>query len=159
MPRIPGLMIETLTRSLVTVDGRHVVLQSRTADGNEVSLAIPREQISRFIDHLAFGASRTEEITRSGENVRMAAIWWNSAFDQKSGSLSLTLTFGQGGALCFDLSEHMAKALLTTLKNFYEADIRRLPQLGEPTPSEFPAQSLVDVIGAEQTARGFVDND
>jgi hypothetical protein len=128
MPKIAGILADTLLRSAATNDGCHVVLQLRTADGDEVNIAIPREQVGEHIDHLAFGASRTEEIIRHGQHLRSAVTWWTSSVDRGTGSLALTLTFGQGGTFCFEFTEHMAKALLTSLCGFYGADTSLLAE-------------------------------
>jgi hypothetical protein len=128
MPRIPGIITDTLRRSTVTSDGSHVVLQWLSADGDEVNVAIPLEQVGEHIDHLAFGASRTEEIVHRGQHLRAAVTWWKSAVDSESGNLALTLTFGQGGTFCFEFTEHMAKALLTTLCGFYGTDAQLLTE-------------------------------
>jgi hypothetical protein len=141
MPRIAAMMIDRVTRSLASSDGRHVVLQARTADGEDISFAIPREQIDTLIDHCAFGASQSEEILRSGLDLRTAVRWWNSALDRESGGFRLALTFGSGGTVRFDFSEHMARALLATLRGSYEADA------GGPCPSD------------ESVEPGFVDID
>jgi len=148
MPRISGIVTDTLLRYTVTNDGCHVVLQWLTADGDEVNVAIPRERVGEHIDQLAVGASRTEEIVRGGQNLRSSVTWWSSAVDQDSGRLALTLTFGQGGTLCFDFTEHMAKALLTSLCSFYGAD-------AQPLSGTFPASGT----GIKQIAPGFVDED
>lgn len=51
----------------------------------------------------------------------MAVSWWNSALDRESREFILTLMFGKGGSLSFALNEHMAKALLATLRGHFEA--------------------------------------
>lgn len=151
MPRISGIVIGSLTRSTVTTDGHHVVLQSRTVDGDDITLAVTREQVGELIDHLTLGASRIEEIVREGQCLRAAVGWWNSAVDRDSGKLALTLTFGQGGALCFDFSEPMGRALLCALRGYYEPDTDPVAQRTSPATAPDCTKQVENIMP------GFVD--
>jgi hypothetical protein len=115
MPRVPVTMIESIADTFVTTDGCHVVLDARTVDGIHIALGIPRDQIAPLIDHCAYADAQCESVLRSNAAFKTAVGWWNSALDRASGEFVLMLTFGKGGTLSFGLSEHMAKALLTTL--------------------------------------------
>lgn len=116
MPKIAATLITSVTGSVVTTDGSHMVLQVRTADGGEIALGVPRKQFAQLIDHCAFSNAQCERILRSGHELKETVTWWNSALDRSSRELSLTLTFGKGGTLSFGFTEHMAKVLLASLR-------------------------------------------
>lgn len=122
MPRVSVTMIESIAGSVVTTDGCHAVLEARTVDGIHVALGIPRDQIAPLIDHCAYADAQCERVLRSNAAFKTAVGWWDSALDPASGEFVLKLTFGRGGTLSFGLSEHMAKALLTTLRDRFEGD-------------------------------------
>src|SRR5271169_6250803 len=122
MPRVPVTMIESIAGSVVTTDGRHAVLEARTVDGIPLALGIPQDQILPLIDHCAYADAQCESVLRSNVSFRARVGWWNSTMDSASGEFVLMLTFGKGGTLSFGLSERMAKALLTTLRNHFEGD-------------------------------------
>lgn len=64
LPRIAATIIESITGSVVTTDGRHMVLQVRTTDGvdgADVALGVPREQIMQLIDHCAISDVQCEK--------------------------------------------------------------------------------------------------
>ena len=121
MPTIAATLVESITGSVATVDGCHMVLQLRTTDGADIALGVPREQIMALIDHCAVSDVQCESILRSGVPSKLAVSWWNSARDQDSGDFILTLTFGKGGSLSMALTPHMATALLATLRGHFEA--------------------------------------
>ena len=121
MPTIAANIIESITGSVVTIDGRHMVLQFRTTDGDDIALGVPPKQIMQLIDHCAVSDVQCQRILHGGVESKVAVSWWNSTLDRESGEFILTLTFGKGGSLSFALNEHMAKALLATLRDHFEA--------------------------------------
>jgi hypothetical protein len=133
-------MIDRIVSSLVSTDGRHMVLTGETTDGAGITLGVACDQIASLIDHCALAGAKSERILRSGEDLKVAASWWNSAMDRDSGAFTLMLTFGKGGTLAFGLSEHMARKLLATLSVHFEADLAAmLPDASTRIPVTEPA--------------------
>lgn len=122
MPAIAADIIKNITGSVVTTDGCHMVLQVRTIEGDDIVLAVPRDQIMQLVDHCAISDIQCKRTLRRGVESKIAVNWWNSALDRESREFILALTFGKGGALSFALTEHMAKALLATLRGHFEGD-------------------------------------
>lgn len=107
-----------------------MVLQLHTPDG-PVALGIPCDRVIELVDHCALAGARSEEILRSGLDLRCRATWWSSAVDLASREFILALTFGRGGTWSFALSEPMAKALLKTLSLHFDKD--RTAPADDPT--------------------------
>jgi hypothetical protein len=119
-----------------------MVLRVRTTDGVDVALGVPRDQLMQLIDHCALSDRQCERILCSGVESRVAVSWWNSALDRESKEFVLTVTFGKGGSLSIALTEHMAKALLATLRTHFEAGaLGAVPERAAKTRS-WPEQSL-----------------
>lgn len=125
MPRIAATIVENITDSAVTTDGRHMVLQVRTTDGDNLALGVGHAQIMELIDHCAASNIQCEKLLCDGIESKAPVSWWNSVVDPTSGDFILALTFGKGGSLSFALTEHMARALLATLRVHFEASAAR----------------------------------
>jgi hypothetical protein len=115
--KIAVTLIDHITRSVVTEDGRHMVLAMRDTEDNEIALGIPSEQITKFIDFWARALSDSEQILHPGAapQARIPVTWWNLFCGDPNGGFVLSLTFGSGGSLSFVLSQHMTSALRDTL--------------------------------------------
>jgi hypothetical protein len=121
--KIAVTLIDHITRSAVTEDGRHMVLAMRDTEANEIVLGIPSEQITKFIDLGARALSDSERVLHPGADpqARIPVTWWNLARGEPTGGFVLSLTFGSGGSLSFLLSQHMTYALLDTLRAHLES--------------------------------------
>jgi hypothetical protein len=115
MPMIAATLIENITSSVPTTDGRRMVLKARTSDDVHLVLGIARDQIAELIDHCAFSNAQCESILRAGLELKTSVSWWTSAMNPLR-EFELAITFGKGGTLTFSFSEPMAKALLATLR-------------------------------------------
>jgi hypothetical protein len=125
MPRIAATLVENITGCAVTTDGCHMVLQVRTTDGDDLALGVGHAQIMELIDHCAVANVQCEKLLCNGIESKASVSWWSSAVDRTSGEFILALTFGKGGSLSFALTEHMAKALLATLRVHFEGSAPR----------------------------------
>jgi hypothetical protein len=122
--RIAATMIDEITTSAATEDGRHVAFTLRDSSGNFVTLGLPSEKIPCLIDHAACALSEWERIVRPRGNGtrRFAVTWWNLLRNDRDGGVVLSLTFGGGGSLDFVLTGHMALCLMDTLRRHTIAD-------------------------------------
>jgi hypothetical protein len=62
-----------------------------------------------------------------------------------SRELTLSLTFGRGGTLSFALSDHMARALLATLRGHYEAEKQNDHPVRCDVGVDLPAPGFIDI--------------
>lgn len=130
-------LIERIAASAVSADGRHMALTLHDKEANEIILGIPSEQVPCLIDHGARALCDSERILRPLPDRGAQAIvtWWNLARSVADGGFVLSLTFGSGGSLAFGLTEHMAAAMLETLRVHLEEAPRPFPA---PPPSGIP---------------------
>jgi len=126
MPKIPVTMIDRIVGSTISADGDHMLLQLRTTEGSDMALALECNQIGELIDHCAQAGTESQRIVHAGPDSSAMVNWWNSAIDRASRQFTLMLTFGRGGTLSFDFSEHMARALLGTLHTLYGREPTRV---------------------------------
>ncbi len=115
--KIAATMIDRVAGSHVTDDGRHVALQLTDADGADLTLGLPGNEIPRLIDQLAHALGDRERLLRGGPDAspRQGVIWWNMT-RERAGDFVLSLTFGTGGTLDFGLARPMAAAMFDTLR-------------------------------------------
>jgi hypothetical protein len=120
--KIAVTMIDEISTSAVTEDGRHVAFTLRDSLGNFMTLGLPSEEVPNLIDHAACALSEKERIVRpDGDGSgRLAITWWNLIRNDRAGEFVLSLTFGAGGSLDFVLTEHMAASLKDTLRYYTE---------------------------------------
>ena len=123
MPKLAVTVIESILGSVATTDGRHAVVQARTADDLVIALGVAHEELEHLIDHFAFSHAQCERTRRSGLDLKATAYWWNGRLDRASGEFTLTLTFGKGGTMSFVLTDLMARALLANLRGHYESGV------------------------------------
>ena len=93
--KIAATLIDEITGSAVTADGRHMALNLRDSEAREMTLGIPTEQLPCLIE---------------------TPPWWNLTWAGSGDGYLLDLTFGAGGELRFALSQPMARAMLATLQ-------------------------------------------
>jgi hypothetical protein len=74
VPKIATTKIAEITDSVVSVDGRHMVLRLRGTDGHELPLAVDRDQISVFIDHCSLALAHSDKMLGT-EPEKIPIIW------------------------------------------------------------------------------------
>jgi hypothetical protein len=113
--KIPAILIEGVTNSAVTEDGRYMALTLREPSGMYFTLGVPGEEVPRLIDRAARALSDRERILRPDGSARFEATWWNLIRQGEEGNFVLSFTFGTGGALSFVLTDDMVARLQDTL--------------------------------------------
>ncbi len=112
---IPAILIEGVTNSAVTEDGRYMALTLREPSGMSFTLGVPGGEVPHLIDRAARALSDRERILRPDGSARFVATWWNLIRQGEEGNFVLSFTFGTGGALSFVLTDDMVARLQDTL--------------------------------------------
>jgi hypothetical protein len=112
---IPAILIEGVTNSVVTEDGRYMALTLREPSGMSFTLGVPGEAVPHLIDRAARALSDRERILRPDGRARFVATWWNLIRQGEEGNFVLSFTFGTGGALSFVMTDDMVARLKDTL--------------------------------------------
>ncbi|HTB48117.1 MAG TPA: hypothetical protein VK741_31155 [Acetobacteraceae bacterium] len=113
--KIPAILIEGVTTSSVTEDGRYMALTLREPSGMSFTLGVPGGEVPHLIDRAARALSDRERILRPDGSARFVATWWNLIRQGEEGNFVLSFTFGAGGALSFVLTDDMVARLKDTL--------------------------------------------
>ncbi len=115
-------LIAQLAGCVAAEDGRHVVLMMRDHSADAVTLALPFDHVPRLIDLCSRAVTDHARANGGGSDpqVAMHVLWWNLTRNTATDGFQLSLTFESGGGLRFAISEHMATALLQTLKGHLE---------------------------------------
>lgn len=113
--KIPAILIEGVTNSAVTEDGRYMALILREPSGMSFTLGVPGGEVPHLIDRAARALSDRERILRPDGSARFVATWWNLIRQGEEGNFVLSFTFGTGGALSFVLTDDMVARLQDTL--------------------------------------------
>lgn len=113
--KIPAILIEGVTTSSVTEDGRYMALTLREPSGMSFTLGVPGGEVPHLIDRAARALSDRERILRPDGSARFVATWWNLIRQGEEGNFVLSFTFGTGGALSFVLTDDMVARLKDTL--------------------------------------------
>ncbi len=113
--KIPAILIEGVTNSAVTEDGRYMALTLREPSGMSFTLGVPGGEVPHLIDRAARALSDRERILRPDGSARFVATWWNLIRQGEEGNFVLSFTFGTGGALSFVLTDDMVARLQDTL--------------------------------------------
>jgi len=113
--KIPAILIEGVTDSAVTEDGRYMALTLREPSGMSFTLGVPGEEVPRLIDRAARALTDRERILRPDGSARFDATWWNLTRQGDEGNFVMSFTFGTGGALSFVLTDDMVARLQDTL--------------------------------------------
>ncbi|MDD4616148.1 MAG: hypothetical protein PHW76_03405 [Alphaproteobacteria bacterium] len=118
MVDVSAVAIREISGSQVTEDGQNMLIKTIQSDGNELILAIPRSEILKLADVSALSQKQSDEILKIDPAIKpvFRVSWWELGFDKSTGTVMLTLTFGAGGKLSFQLWGDMPKALLDTLQ-------------------------------------------
>jgi hypothetical protein len=116
MASIAAIPIKEVLGSETTDDGKHALVKTRHADGTEVTLAVPRDELFKFIDCFALWAGQAR--SKAGVPKEVKQVFETSWFDlggDATGSVVLSLTFGAGGTLSFRMPRSMAEQIRETL--------------------------------------------
>jgi len=102
----------------ITDDGQYLLLQTVQSDGQDIILALQREQLMPLVDMAALGFAQSNKALNVPSE-QMAAFdvsWWEIGFDKATQRAVLSLTFGAGGRLDFLLAKGMPEQLFETLQ-------------------------------------------
>lgn len=115
--RIAVTLIDQVIHSVVSENGHHMVLSLADADGQKLTLGIPCVTVPQLIDASARALADSERVLRRGWDPRtqLDVTWWNLSRDEAREGLLLSLTFGSGGTLNFELPYRMASILQSCL--------------------------------------------
>lgn len=113
--KIPAILVEGVTNSAVTEDGRYMALTLREPSGMSFTLGVPGGEVPHLIDRAARALSDRERILRPDGSAKFVATWWNLIRQGEEGNFVLSFTFGTGGALSFVLTDDMVARLQDTL--------------------------------------------
>ena len=113
------VVIDHVAGATITDDAQRMVLRLQDAGANEIDLDLPFAQIPRLIacSSRMLSDSTRRQAPGSGTRARLDLTWWSLEPDDRDGFL-LSLNFGNGGSLSFDLSPHVAATLLAVLKAY-----------------------------------------
>ena len=127
MADIAAIIVSEVLGSQVTDDGQHAVIKARPSTGGEVNLAVPISELYKFIEGFSLSATQVEKKARQKSNVKPTFnTTWYEIGRTPTNSVVLSLTFGAGAVLSFQMSRSMAEQMRETL----------IVQLGEATPEE-----------------------
>lgn len=131
MTNILAIPINEISGAMVTEDGQKMLLKFVQANGNDLILAIPRDQFLNFVDMAALSQKQSDDILKIDPNIKSAfhVKWWELGFDKTTKTAVLTLTFGAGGKLSFRLSENMPKDILETLQAYVGNTVPQKPDV------------------------------
>lgn len=124
--------VDQVLDAMIADDARRIVLRLQDVGANEIALDLPLAQIPRLIacSSRLLSDSTRRQAPGSGLRARVDLTWWNLEPDDRDGFL-LSLNFGGGGSLSFDLSPHVAATLLAVLKaHFDEAMVSSIERRG-----------------------------
>lgn len=117
MAEIEAIAISDVLGSQPTDDGKHALVKVVQPDRTELVLAVPAEQLFKFIDSFALSAMEANQKASRPKDVKpvFPASWFELGADTASGAVVLSLTFGAGGTLSFHMPRFMAEQLRETL--------------------------------------------
>ena len=111
----PRKLIDRIIDLRVSEDGERVTLLMKDRTAGEAVLDLPFSQTARLVALASRAlADRNRVHAAFGPRARVDITWWNLQQNGSEGFL-LSQTFGAGGSLSFDLSPHVASALLSVL--------------------------------------------
>jgi len=117
MTSVGAYEIKAVTGSVLTEDGQFMLLEVEQPDGNQVVLAFPRDQLFGLLDMTAVSITEASACDGSPADETMA---FNSSrlevgTDPEGGSPVLSVTFGSGGVLSFQMAPSSARRMLEAL--------------------------------------------
>ena len=117
MAEIKAIAVTSITGMMVTDDGNHMLLRVSQADGQELVVALPQDQLLSVVDMAALAQEQCQKIQREDSSNRgvFQTSWWELGQDIESGAVILSLKFGAGGRLHFSLPGPMPSAIYETM--------------------------------------------
>ena len=95
MNQIPAFPLGRIVGAQTTDDGKHMLLQTLQANGQETVLAVNRDQLMPLIDLTALSFTQSNKIldVPTEQKAAFNVTWWEIGFDPTTNNVVLSLTF------------------------------------------------------------------
>lgn len=125
MAETEAALITSVVGALATDDRNHVLVKLVTNDDEELVLAFTPDQLSNFLD---VGVKCVTDARRGAPETLIHQTTWFELGKAPDKSFILSLTFGSGGTLSFQLPEGMPALIHETLGVMLGISIPPTPQ-------------------------------
>lgn len=118
MAQVSATPIREFQGVIATDDGKHALIKAALADGAEMVLAVPHNQLGSLIDHAALGIAQGEKAQGFPADQRSGSLtvsWWELCRDTATGAPLLALKTPGGGRIDFRLTAPMLDEMFETL--------------------------------------------
>jgi hypothetical protein len=114
--QISAIPVQSLVGTMPTNDGEQVLIKLARAGGEEFVLAMTPAELLRLFDGGAKSIADATKQSRTPTGLkRPYRVTWFELGSTTTGSVVLSLTFGSGGALSFELPGDMPAQIYETL--------------------------------------------